>query len=227
MESRESYTSPDGKLMLFVHQQDGDFTLGFEGWSWHTHGDVLAGEYALRGESGLGPEAAIRRCVADILEDRAVLALMHREGRVQDAWVTDSPADELNRAAADETIEMRFWSGRPWLIRWPFEAMVRDVLTQLAAARYAELELLTGGVRLSASELANAIREYGRRVVPPPDAALSLDVVPITGSDPASWSVNVPIWTAEEGVSDLTLELTVRAGPSGAYDVEIDDLHVL
>ena len=111
--------------------------------------------------------------------------------------------------------------------RWPFESVVHDVVAQLAAGRYADLERRTRGVRLSADELAHAVREYGRQVIPPPDAVLPLDVVPITGAELPAWSVNVPLWTAEEGRSDLTLELTVRAGPAGAYDVEIDDLHVL
>jgi hypothetical protein len=111
---------------------------------------------------------------------------------------------------------------------WPFESAVRDVVTELAAKHYAELERRTGGVRLSASELAGAVHEYGRRViVPPPDVDLDLDVVPVSGASPAAWSVNVPLWTAEEGRSDLTLELTVRAGPAADYVVEIDDLHVL
>ena len=111
---------------------------------------------------------------------------------------------------------------------WPFEPVVRDVVTQLAAARYADLERRTRGVRLSAGELAHAVREYGRQIIAPPDGAdLLVDVVPITSAEPPAWSVNVPLWTAEEGRSDLTLQLTVRAGPVGGYDVEIDDLHVL
>ena len=111
---------------------------------------------------------------------------------------------------------------------WPFETVVRDVVAQLAARRYADLERRTHGVRLSARELAGAVRDYGRRIIPPPDGAeLLVDVVPITAAEPPAWSVNVPLWTAEEGRSDLTLELTVRTGPDGEYAVEIDDLHVL
>jgi len=110
---------------------------------------------------------------------------------------------------------------------WPFEPVVRDVVAQLAAGRYADLEERTRGVRLSAAELAGAVREYGRHVVVPPDAAFVLDVVPVTGAAAPAWSVNVALWTAEEGPSDLTLELTIRAGAAGEFAVEIDDLHVL
>jgi hypothetical protein len=80
MKTRESYTSPDGALKLFVVREDGDITLDFDGYSWHTHGDVLVGEYQLRGETDLMPEAAIRRFVTDILENRAILALSRVQG---------------------------------------------------------------------------------------------------------------------------------------------------
>ncbi len=41
MPSEERHVSPDGELVLLVVREgDGDFTLGFEGSDWHTHGDV-------------------------------------------------------------------------------------------------------------------------------------------------------------------------------------------
>lgn len=114
METRESHTSPDGALKLFVVREDGDITLGFDGYSWHTHGDVLAGEYELRGEADLSPEDATRRFVADILENRAILALSRVQGQLQDVWVTDSPADEFTHMPPNESIECRYWNGAPW-----------------------------------------------------------------------------------------------------------------
>ena len=113
--------------------------------------------------------------------------------------------------------------GKPW----PFEPVVRAVVTQLAAGQYADLEHRTGGVRLTAGQIADAVREYGRRILPPSDADLPLDVVPITAAAPRAWSVNVPLSTTDEGRSDLTLQLTIRAAQAGGYHVEIDDLHVL
>ncbi len=52
MLSREEYLSPDGCLRLVVIRETGDITLGFEGFPWHTHGDVLAAQYELAGSSG-------------------------------------------------------------------------------------------------------------------------------------------------------------------------------
>lgn len=111
---------------------------------------------------------------------------------------------------------------------WPFETVIRDLVDALAARNYEELERRTRGVRLSAVELAYAVEQYGRTIIVPPyGLTLELDVVPITGAQPQVWSVNVPLWTLEEGRSDLTLEITVRASASRDYIVEIDDLHVL
>ena len=111
---------------------------------------------------------------------------------------------------------------------WPFESVVRDVVAELARGDFAALERRSSGIRLSAGELRAAAAEYGRRIVPlPAEASQALDVVPVTDADPPAWSVDVPLWTAEEGRSDLTLQLTVRAAPDGGYRVEVDDLHVL
>ena len=111
---------------------------------------------------------------------------------------------------------------------WPFEPVVREIVALLARGEYGAIERRTGGRRLSADELRTAVREYGRRIVaPPPEAGPSLVVVALSGPRPPPWSVDVTLWTAEEGRSDLTLQLTVREAPGGGHDVEVDDLHVL
>lgn len=115
MERREVYTSPDGMLRLVVVREEGDISIGFEGYSWHTHGDVLAGEYVLRGETGLTPESAIKRFVTEIVQNRAMITLSRVDDRLQDIWVTDSPDDELKRASPNESVECRYWNGDPWI----------------------------------------------------------------------------------------------------------------
>jgi hypothetical protein len=111
---------------------------------------------------------------------------------------------------------------------WPFESAVREVTELLVQGEYGEIEGRTAGVRLSALEIGHAVKEYGRRLVVPSNlAALTLDVVPITAAAWPSWSVQVPIWTAEEGRSDLTLELTARQVQPDQFQAEVDNLHVL
>lgn len=70
--------------------------------------------------------------------------------------------------------------------------------------------------------------DYGRHLVALPAAAFQeIDLVPILNSRPQQWSVVIPLWTKEEGPSDLSLELTMEDSPAPTYPVEIDDLHVL
>jgi hypothetical protein len=104
--------------------------------------------------------------------------------------------------------------------------VVRDLVADLAAGRF--MKVVTDGRagRLSAAELESAIREYGRTLVPLPDEALNrIDVFP-RDLDLNRASLDVPLWTAEEGLSDLTLQLdAMRDG--AMYRIEITTLHVL
>jgi hypothetical protein len=110
---------------------------------------------------------------------------------------------------------------------WPFEQAVREVMALLVRGDYREIERRTAGVRLSAVEMGEAVKDYGKRLVLSPDAVSNLNVVPITSSIPPSWSVYVPLWTAEEGRSDLTLELTIKQLETNQFQIEVDNLHVL
>ena len=43
MASTRAYDSPDGSLRFLVGtEDDGDVSLGFDGFAWHTHADILA-----------------------------------------------------------------------------------------------------------------------------------------------------------------------------------------
>lgn len=98
----------------------------------------------------------------------------------------------------------------------------------LAAGDFDDLARLAPGSRISAEQMRLAVAQYGRRLVPlPPSASGLIDYVAVQGAEPDQWSVVVPLFTAEEGRSDLTLELTMRALPSGGYGVQVDDIHVL
>ena len=42
----ERQISPDSQLQLIVDRaDDGDWGVGFDGFAWHTHGDLLASHY--------------------------------------------------------------------------------------------------------------------------------------------------------------------------------------
>jgi hypothetical protein len=110
MSTLEEYISPDGRLRFRVDADpDGDLALGFDGYHWHTHADILASL------SGLAQAEAVRRFVDDLLSDRLVIALWGVPGEVRDVWVSEAPARDKAYATEGETIELRYWSGRPWV----------------------------------------------------------------------------------------------------------------
>lgn len=106
--------------------------------------------------------------------------------------------------------------------------LVAQIVEQLAYGEYKALQLLSGGRRLSAVQIEASVREYGRKIVALPASAVhEIDYVEVCGSTPRAWSVRCPIYTMEEGRSDLTLELTLHLSAPGEYGVELDGLHVL
>jgi hypothetical protein len=104
---------------------------------------------------------------------------------------------------------------------------IRQMMVQLAHKDYESAVRRCAKSRLTGDQLRAVVRNYGRKVVsPPPDAYNELDAVQVSGDAVPTWSVRAPLWTEEEGRSDLTLELTIAVGP-GAPSIELDDLHVL
>ena len=77
----------------------------------------------------------------------------------------------------------------------------------LVQGDFEALERLTNGTRLTAAEIAQGVGEYGDNLIfPPNDVFENLDVVELEGTHPREWSVNVDLWTAKQGRSDLTLD---------------------
>ncbi len=105
---------------------------------------------------------------------------------------------------------------------------VKVITELLAEGKYKEIEALCNGVRLDAKEIAYAVSEYGRTIIPlPKEGYERLDIIEVSNSNPKEWSVNIPIYTSEEGLSDLTLELSLINNSTELYQIEVDNLHVL
>ena len=110
--AQEEHVSPDGALKLVVaRDDDGDITLGFDGYPWHTHGDLLAASYPLADISGLTPESATARFVQDVTGNRAVIAVQRVGADVRDVWVSADPAQDLRYRESDESLQFRYWDG--------------------------------------------------------------------------------------------------------------------
>ena len=105
------------------------------------------------------------------------------------------------------------------------EQTVRYIYSLLHNKSYIDLARFTGGVRLNASDIEECITEYGCELVAYPEI-IQLDTVEVSGSSPKEWSVVAPIYTAEEGVSDLSIELSLIENGEAILKFELDNIRV-
>jgi hypothetical protein len=106
--------------------------------------------------------------------------------------------------------------------------LLKQVITWLVDGDYASVEARTRGVRLSRDLIQEAIHEYGRKLIPPPQAAFeNLDAIRVTNALHPTWSIRFDLWTQEEGRSDLSIECTVIDRQDGTLVFELDNIHVL
>ncbi len=104
---------------------------------------------------------------------------------------------------------------------------IREVVDLLVDRKFSELAERTKGVRLTAKEIEGIIDSYGRNLTNAPTSAFEkLNAVFVKNSDPARYSVWFPLWTQEEGKSDLTLELTLIDSDKSQIGVELDNIRV-
>src|ERR687897_3928968 len=99
MKPTREYVSPDNQLRFVVDHDEQDVRLGFEGFPWHTHVDVLASEF------GTSEELAVDRFVRDLLSDRSILVVSRIGGTVSDVLITADPRSGLPFKSDDEVLE--------------------------------------------------------------------------------------------------------------------------
>jgi hypothetical protein len=101
----EDHRSPDGLLGFLVSRDlDGDIALGFDGFPWHTHADILASRSELSGSE------PVRQFVDDLLNGRSIIGIARVGDTLRDVWVTDGPFPDKYKPE-DETVEFRYWDG--------------------------------------------------------------------------------------------------------------------
>ena len=88
---------------------------------------------------------------------------------------------------------------------------VRAIVNQLAQGDFEGVVTGCSQSRLTAEDLRQAIHDYGRTFVEPPeDAYRNLDSLAVQGSRLPTWSVRAPLWSHEEGRSDLRACKTIK-----------------
>jgi hypothetical protein len=103
-----TYTSADGRLTFTVARREDGVVLGFEGFAWHTHADLLVGSF------GPSEEIAVERYVSALLANQLLIAMVRDERETLDVFITRDPQSDLRYKPADERLEFRYWDGSPW-----------------------------------------------------------------------------------------------------------------
>lgn len=107
--------------------------------------------------------------------------------------------------------------------------ILKQVVEWLVVGDFNAVAAASNDSRLSAAQMAHAIRTYGRTLIVPPSSSYeSFDSVRVAAVSEPTWSVRFDLWTLEEGRSDLSLECTISIrSRTGDATIEIDGIHVL
>lgn len=101
----------------------------------------------------------------------------------------------------------------------------KHVIQMLVNGDYDEVVRFTNGARLPKEEIEYAISDYGcSLVIPPEEAYDELDIIEVDNPIQREWSVRSPLWTKEEGRSDLSIELSMIEETGKGLRVELDNL---
>ena len=102
----ERYESFDRALRLVVDLTDDDWTIGFDGFAWHTHGNILEAW----GYDGT-PDAMVHAFVQDIIGSCKEICVYRINGQISDITVpddyTDRPLANDRYAPPNESMESR------------------------------------------------------------------------------------------------------------------------
>jgi hypothetical protein len=97
------------------------------------------------------------------------------------------------------------------------------IVDAMVEGRFADLGADGRAGRCAPADLERVVREYGRSLLRIPPEARGM--AHVHACRDGSLSVDVPLWTAEEGRSDLMLWVECRRSDAG-WSVVIDDLLV-
>lgn len=104
--------------------------------------------------------------------------------------------------------------------------LVRELVVKLARGEFNEVVAECSASRLSADDLREVIADYGKRFIAPPvDGYHGFDALLLSKPSSQTWSVRAPLWSQEEGRSDLELRLTIKQFDN-QWNIELDDLLV-
>lgn len=107
------------------------------------------------------------------------------------------------------------------------KSIVWNVVNLLAHPEQIDIYDVFSQSRVARDDLFRFIEEYGRTLVSPPVGVYdNLNAVRVSDELRELWAVAAPLWTKEEGRSDLSIELTINLSHDQPI-VELDDCRVM
>ncbi|UTC66576.1 MULTISPECIES: hypothetical protein [unclassified Treponema] len=106
-----------------------------------------------------------------------------------------------------------------------FESIIKEIVYNISVNNYEAVKLNSQNGRVDIDDLRRIITKYGCIIVPLPDEAFTKAEI-YDVKDENRLDVYIPLWTKEEGRSDLTLSVSCYITNETAK-VEINDLRVL
>lgn len=141
---------------------------------------------------------------ATVLRLAAARALRHLEEFEGEESYSISIETRLGKGIALETAAPPPGEWLPDDLREP----VRELLDRLARRQLRDL-VESGSLRAeTANRIETEILDYGATPIPPPDIALLLATAKDDGE--GGWTIEVPLWTREEGPCDLSAWIRAR-----------------
>jgi hypothetical protein len=106
-----------------------------------------------------------------------------------------------------------------------FRTIIEEIVNNISLNNYKAIEDKGQNGKVDIKDLERVIKEYGCTIIPLPEKAFSKAEV-YKMKDESRLDVYIPLWTEEEGRSDLTLSLSCYYNGNN-NKVEINDLEVL
>ena len=108
---------------------------------------------------------------------------------------------------------------------WYFKSEIEKIVQKIANYDFTEIATSAEMGETFVDDLQKVLKEYDCSITPLPDNALNLAEIYHIASE-NRLDVYLPLWTKEEGRSDLTLSMSCFV-KNGIPFVEVNDLHVL
>lgn len=107
---------------------------------------------------------------------------------------------------------------------------VYKTIELLMTSQYDDLKTFCNGKILPVEDMKREINDWPYKFIMPPSDRLDdviYGLIERIETAPHRWAVDANLWTEEEGISDLTLQLILTDTDDEYYDVQIQDMDVL